>query len=138
MARRDQRHDLGGLPRLTDESQRLADTYIAYEAGKSDDDFWAWDRMMTLAMDEPELAWALLLHVVARAPDEQLSAIGAGLLETLLSQHGTTYGARAVEQGRRDPRFRECLSAVWLQPGDVPADVAERFAELTRGGVRIF
>jgi hypothetical protein len=120
------------------DEEALIDAWLSHAFTRSRDTFPAWDHVTTMVLDHPEDAWPLLLRMIARAPDERLGALGAGPLETLLAEHGASFGARAVEQARRDPRLRACLSAAWLDRSAVSPGIADEIAKLTDGDVLFF
>lgn len=45
------------------------------------------ERRKALASGEPELGWTLLLEVIRRCNEDDLSMIGAGALTSLLAEH---------------------------------------------------
>jgi hypothetical protein len=123
---------------VTAEDERLIDAWLAYAATDDRQHSDAWDEITRRVYDRPDEAWALLLRLVERVPDELLSWVGAGPLETLLARHGAEFGARAVAKAWQDQRFRDCLSAVWLQRSAVPPKVARNLAQVTEGSVLFF
>jgi hypothetical protein len=75
---------------------------------------WATELLVHLIDDEPEVAWDLILGMVARAPDDDaLSRVAAGPLEDLLCHHGVEFIDRAEVLAASDPRFKKCLARVW-------------------------
>ncbi|HEV2146882.1 MAG TPA: hypothetical protein VGR37_05750 [Longimicrobiaceae bacterium] len=120
-----------------DEELDVARVWLRYATDGRAEDFWAWDRLATLVVDQPEQAWPILLRIIADAPEDQLGNVGAGPLENLLSEHATALGERVEEQARRSSRFRSALSSVWLSHGEVPPPLQERLQHLTGGRIRI-
>lgn len=112
------------------EDEELVAAYVRYAVGRRKEDFRAWDSLSTLVSEEPERAWDLLLRIVDAAPDDRLGYVGAGPLEDLLHEHHALLGARIEARARRDARFREALRGVWLSPGAIPRDLAERLRTL--------
>lgn len=65
-------------------------------------------------LKQPEMAWQLILELVARADSDMLlSLIGAGPLETMLHRYPGQWTAKIEEQARKDGRFKQCHSYVW-------------------------
>jgi hypothetical protein len=81
----------------------------------------------------PEIAWPIILRLVAEAPDDEtLGMIGAAPLENLLWFHGPTFVDRIEAQARADPRFAHAVRLVsgWKEPID--NTVSERLAPFWR------
>lgn len=97
----------------------------------------AWAAMADLADDDPERAWALLLHVIARADleGEALCSAGADCLENLFRNHGPRFIERIEEHARRDPKFRRALACVWAMKSPLRPRVAKLLAELGQSGL---
>jgi hypothetical protein len=97
-----------------------AEGWLAYHQS-----FWAWEELKRVhAEDGWRAAWPLVLALVARASQRALGAIGAGILEDMLDEHGDEIIERVEAQAAADPRFRYCLSHVW--PGGMPDALWER------------
>ena len=122
---------------LPEDEANLAGVWIQYAAEQRDEDFWAWDRLTSLVLDQPEQAWPILHRIIADAPEVLLGYIGAGPLENLLSEHSAEFGERIADQARRDARFRAALSAVWLSHGEISPTLEARLQQLTGGKIRI-
>jgi hypothetical protein len=61
-----------------------------------------------------EDAWPVVLALIERAPDNaSIGAVAAGPLEDLVVYHGAQFGARVVEETRRNPLFRKAMAGVW-------------------------
>ena len=108
-----------------DERKRLVQGFIDHHAKrfvwgpdnvlrKQDQNFWAWEQLDNAVRNESELAWSLILDVLAATEDEfTLSCLAAGPLEDLLRHHGPTFIDRIEQQAQKDGRFRELLCGVW-------------------------
>lgn len=119
------------------EDEEVVTHWLRYAAEQRKDDFWAWDRLTSLVLHQPEEAWPILLSLIAAAPEGQLGYIGAGPLENLLSMHPAAFGQRIEEQARRDRRFREALASVWLSENEVSSALVARLQRLTGGCIRV-
>ena len=97
-----------------DERKRLVQGFIDHHAKRfvwgpdnvlrqQDQHFWAWEQLDEAVRNEPELAWSLILDVLAATEDEfTLSCLAAGPLEDLLRHHGPTFIDRIEQQAQRD------------------------------------
>lgn len=107
----------------------------AFQAGWNDPDAWAADGWPVLLAHDAERAWRVLLLLVERAPDDVLGQVGAGPLEDFVNEHAPEFIDRIEERARRDPRFRAAMAGAWLSRGALPADVEERVARASAGGI---
>jgi hypothetical protein len=73
------------------------------------------DRMGFYRPDpNPDEAWLMILEAVRRASaDQVLGWIGAGPLESLLSEHGEDFIDRMEQQAANDERFHFAVSHCW-------------------------
>jgi hypothetical protein len=61
-----------------------------------------------------EAAWPMLLALIQRAPDDEaLAYVAAGPLEDFVLKRHDRFGARMMEEARRNERFRLALRGVW-------------------------
>jgi hypothetical protein len=114
-------------------------------------DWWRYQRLTGRAKEaDPMIAWECVREfgdlddaphprvmdviqalVDAAQSDDELSLVGAGPLEDLLSHSG--HGALVVDEverrARQQSRFRAALASVWLG-GDVPRDVRKRLSRV--------
>jgi hypothetical protein len=100
-------------------------------------DFWAWEMVYDLVDADPERGWSLVTLLVAGASGANLGQVGAGPLEKLVCQHPLAVIDRVESCARHDPKFRECLSTIWLSRGEVPDEVITRIVEVTGGHVSL-
>jgi hypothetical protein len=105
-----------------------------YVKGKvHEETFWAWEEVYALVLDEPDLAWELILQIFATdKSDITLANLAAGPLEDLLVHHGPDYIDRIEKHAAADPEFRHLLGGVWRN--SIDAVVWERVLRV-RGGV---
>jgi hypothetical protein len=113
------------------ERSRLIDAWIEYfrmstssrrslrlQAEQTHD--WARDKMFDLPREQPELAWDLILEILARDPDDEtLSLVAVGPLQDLVNQHPRTFADRIEEQARRNSKFREMLGGLIAIPDEL-------------------
>lgn len=74
-----------------------------------------WDKsLFELVCDEPEVAWSIILQILAHPlTSEQESMLAAGPVETLLARHGPQFIERTEHEAKRNPRFNHLLGGVW-------------------------
>jgi hypothetical protein len=112
----------------------LVTGWIAHHARRemsSGEFLWAWEAMRELARQDPVAAWAVTLDLIRAAPDDRLLAdIAAGPLEQLIQESHATLMDRVETAARQDPKFRRCLTGVWLG-AKTPAAVRDRVAKYT-------
>jgi hypothetical protein len=90
-------------------TQRLA---LQKRAGHRPSD-WFTDALV-IHPEFAEIAWPIVLKLVALAPDpEALSDVAAGPLEDLVQNHARQFSDRLLERARSDSRFRDALRSVW-------------------------
>ena len=102
-----------------------------------EEDFWAWDALMSAAVDDPERAWAVVLTLIQLARDEQLGYVGAAPLEDILQNHGAAFVDRAEQLAASDPRFRECLAAIWLNRRYLEPALVDRLVAASGGRILV-
>ncbi len=74
----------------------------------------ATQRLVDAIVDEPELAWTLVVDLIHTAPTiEALGWVGAGPLEDLMCDHGPHFIDRVEPLAASDPHFKTCLGSVW-------------------------
>lgn len=75
---------------------------------------WASDKMLDLAMENPEELWEVILEVLKRDPPaEVFEVLAAGPLEDYLAELGEQVIDRVELQAASDPKFRHLLGGVW-------------------------
>lgn len=80
--------------------------------------------------NEPEIAWSLVLELVANAQSEKILAlIAAGPLEDLLNRYPEQYIKAIEEQARKNKTFKKCLSGVW--ESRIPKPIWKRILNVT-------
>lgn len=111
---------------LSPELERLAAEWLRYATRKEADAGESWLQASDLAEHDPERAWQLTLELIARIPDHLLDHVSASILEHILEFHAAQFVDRVEAHARLDPRFRDCLSTVWLVDDNAPADILAR------------
>lgn len=103
-----------------EDMKHLVETWIEHHrVGRArgkipDETFWAWNRLYEITLDEPELAWEMILQILATdQTDVTIENLAAGPLEDFLVYHGKAYIDRIERQARIDPAFNELLGGVW-------------------------
>src|SRR5215469_7484675 len=95
----------------------LADSYLRHQATKSDDDFWAWQRVDEIVRaGDLDRAWEITLLLLAKAPDDVLGYIAAGPLEDFIDGYANQGLDRAEQACNVDSRLQYALSGIWLSP----------------------
>ena len=94
--------------------------YLRFQAGKREEDRWAWEAVETLVDEDPEAAWRITCMLVDKtSSDDELAFVAAGPLEDLLKKHGPSLIDRVEEESRENARLQLALSGVWgIQPSD--------------------
>jgi hypothetical protein len=60
----------------------LADTYLRHHTSRSDEDFWAWQKVDEIVRGgDLDRAWEITLLLLRAAPDAALGYVAAGPLE---------------------------------------------------------
>jgi hypothetical protein len=92
--------------------ERLMLEYIGYGEAPDGQENWGWAsaRMHALLEGAPELAWALIVEMINRAPsDNSLGFLAASPLEDLLSADGPAFIERVELLAAANPKFRRAL-----------------------------
>ena len=110
--------------------ETLADAYLLHLKTRSNDDFWAWQRVTEIVQGgDLDRAWEITLLLLKRAPDEALGYIAAGPLEDFVDGYGDRGLDRAEQSCDADSRLQYALCGIWLLP-DSP--VLQRWQGLIR------
>ena len=79
-----------------------------------EEDFWAFEMMSFLVWEQPELAWGIILDILAADSSPRiLGNLAAGPFEDLLTKYGERFIDKVEEEAQRNPMFRELLNVVW-------------------------
>ena len=101
------------------EKRLLAEAWIAFshanrDAVADDADFSAWEQMTDLCLEAPDIAWDVILLILATDQSiATMETLSAGPLEDLLGRHGLLFIDRVEAEARADPKFASLLGGVW-------------------------
>ena len=113
---------------------KLISTWILYHNSDTKDDklFWAWNEVTDAVQKEPNRGFELIRRLIDASPNDRvLGNVGAGPLETLITEHCASFIELVEETAQIDAKFRRCLTAVWCE-GDIPDHYYRRIEALTR------
>jgi hypothetical protein len=96
-----------------------------------------YEKLNHLIYSDPELAWRLLLELVAETPDDLLGFVGAGPVETFIWQHGAGFIDQIEAEASTNARFRRAALEINLVRGELPADIESRIAAAIGGGFEL-
>src|SRR5687768_11985937 len=120
------------------ELAHLVEVYHRHGLQRRDEDFWAWQRVHDIVNGpDPEHAFALVLALVAAAPDHRLEHVGAGAVEDIVETHAPVLIDRFEIEARRDPRFREALGSIWLVAEEIDPLILARLQDVTGGTILV-
>jgi hypothetical protein len=88
-------------------------------------------------INHPEAAWGSLLALLDALDDQLLHYAGAGPLESIVIRHAARFIDRIEERAHNDERFRHALACIWLQEGDMPAEIQRRLLDVTDGAISV-
>ena len=75
---------------------------------------WASEKMIDLALENPEELWDPILEILKRdPPTEVIEVLAAGPLEDYIAKLGERVIDRVEAQAAADPKFRSLLGGVW-------------------------
>jgi hypothetical protein len=108
---------------------RVMDTWIRYQAERSDWDFWA----ASLLMDgvrrwDHERMWSLIVDLAERTDDSDvLAQVGISLVESLVYDDWRFAISRIERDAPKSAKLRRALWSVWKLSGDgIPDDITAR------------
>lgn len=84
-----------------------------------------WEEVEWLTQHDPQTAWSVFLESIARCDPQDLSTIGAGSLETFVSDHGVQFLHEILREIADNERFREAFRFLNLG-SDFPAEEGRR------------
>lgn len=75
---------------------------------------WASDKMIDLALENPEELWDIILEILKRdPPTEVIEVLAAGPLEDYIAKLGEKVIDRVEAHAAADPKFKNLLGGVW-------------------------
>lgn len=93
--------------------------------------WWAYDSVNKVCLEQPEDAWLLLQELVEMAETRRiLEDVGAGPLEDFVRQHGEQYIGKIETLVGKNPRFKKALGVVWIRGRGMRQNLAARFIAL--------
>ena len=119
------------LPGVGDDAERLM--AAMHDRAHNNPHEAAWDDLDGLMTSNPDAAWPMLLSVLERCHQSDLSMIGAGALERLLVQNPKPFAARYEEQIRSSDRFFRAFQYVRMTGVPLPVQQQLNRALLDRG-----
>ena len=120
------------LPFTLPASREQAAELLSQIATRADENPYADEvDLFGIIHSEPELAWELLLEIIAQAEEPELYLLGAGDLETFVSNQAVAYADRIVDEIRTNSKFRKAFESLYLG-SDMPALVGRRFNDALR------
>lgn len=130
------------MARTDEDNRRLVDAYLAYlehvrvpswppPPDNPHDE--AWEEFDALITSDPRAAWKLVLEVLQRCDSEDLSMVGAGILEPLLA-HAPALAGEFESQIRSSDRFLKAFQYAGMT--GVPLDAQRQLnAAMAERGV---
>ncbi len=85
---------------------RMDDMPVAEEAED------AWLDLASIAATDPDEAWPIIVELLRTKDEDELRTIGAGVLETFISYHGTTWAAPIEDEMFGNPRLITAMAMV--------------------------
>lgn len=116
----------------------LSKAYLKHHETRTDSDFWAWEEIQKRVLwgEDPLAAWRLVQTLVSAAGDDALGYVAAGPLEDLVTAHAPALIHEIEAKARKDSKFREFLSLIWLSEGDLPPDILTRVVAASNHRIR--
>src|SRR5439155_21408861 len=118
--------------------EEWAAVWLRHSRERRQEDFWAFDELVTALWDDPERVWAVLLSLVRMASPDDFGAVGAGPLEHLVDDHAPAFIDRIESQATSDPRFREILGTIWLNSHYQAPEIVARLVTASGGVIEPF
>ena len=93
----------------------------------------AWEDLDELLSDSPEKAWPVVLEILEKCDEEDVSMMGAGVLERLLLAHPKKFVERFEDRIRNDDRFLRAFQYAAMTGVPLPVQQPLNAALLDRG-----
>ncbi len=122
----------GELPvRELGEPESLISAWIEFAQSSEEGLFWAYETLAKLIDDDPAQAFANVLELIDRAPNETVfSLAAAGPLEDLVAFHGRELIDEIERRVEGDEKLRRALTRLWLSPSDLDQATLDRYRNL--------
>ena len=115
-----------------------AEVWLRHNRDRRDEDFWAFDELVTTLWEDPERVWLVVLSLVKLASPDQLGAVAAGPLEHLIDDHAPAFIDRIEDRAAADSRFRDALAAIWLNSRYLSPEIVRRLVAASGGVIEPF
>jgi len=112
-----------------DEIDEFVSRYITEMQNTTSDETSEWGALENLTDSEPGTAWRVITRLVAKSPDMYVHQIGAGPLESLLSNRPELIGM-AIELATTNTKFREALR--FVRGVEISTEYQEAYNQLWR------
>jgi len=104
-------------------------------SGNPDASQWAMEAIDKFVRDDAEIAWSIIVKLIAGAENDRVLAfVAAGPLEELLVAHGLHVMSHVEKLAKSDDKFRRALTGVWIS---TPPEIAKRIETLVAGAPRL-
>jgi hypothetical protein len=123
----------------TFDRESVVHAYLRHAAlGSADEEyFWGWEAVTDFVHSRPAAeVWELVLELLDRANEDEVSLVIAGPLEDLVRRHGTVLVSEIEQRAAADEYFRWALGGIWLSRGELPDDVLDRIVRASGGAIR--
>src|SRR5688572_32146787 len=124
------------LPRpLPSNREEYESSQKAFDAiQRNEEAFDAWFDLDHEVFVDPTKGWKLILMLLSKTNNQDdCATIGAGVLQTFVFQHGSTFAANIASEAERNPRLREALRLV--RGIEEHPELADRLRMIFGGGV---
>ena len=117
--------------------EKLAADYLAEVVQGNDGDSGAFDRFVNLIERDTESAWAVVCALAELSLNErEIAVLGATAIEDILLRYPGVFVRRALEEARRNSRFRRALFFVTIEEGEIPIELLRILTESQKNAVR--
>jgi hypothetical protein len=104
---------------------------IDIESEKYENVAWAVDQLFDMAHDDPELMLQTVAKILAAdASPKVLGALGAGVVEEALVNHGESVIGSFGLLAKSNPDFKKCLQYTYIDSEDVSPNVYQKFVAI--------
>jgi hypothetical protein len=111
--------------------ETLISAWIEYARSSEEGLFWACETLAELIDDDPARAFAIVLELIDRAPNERVfSVAAAGPLEDLVASHGRELIDEIERRVEGDEKLRRAITRPWLSPSDLDPATLDRYRNL--------
>lgn len=102
----------------------LSAQYLDMESQEYDNVSWAVDQLFDMAHDEPAKLLKIIIEILKIEASQKIQgALGAGVLEDMLVNHGDKFIDEISKLSETTPDFKKCLMFTYVDENDVSVDV---------------